>query len=295
MTDPSREALTPPIHLAYDTPQVSWYGDENERWTSGVLPTDNGASAWEFGVLSIVDSDMSYVLGALPLQNRSKIGAYLNRFLRRAIMTYNLDIGRVYMDSQLYTEEAVSALRQNNVDFLIQGKDDGGIEELLDEAEAGEIATREDVRFGDRDFSRPPNAFAWPVPSEKTGADDRDRPHEAFITDIDVEERDLEGLGQQFRKRWGIETSIREIKDRYHAKCNHSDHRLRAYYFIIATVLYNLSQYVDNRLEERLMADDVSWGGQEFLHAVRRVDPNEVPDWGGTFKATDDHDWTQFW
>ena len=62
---------------------------------------------------------------------------------------------------------------------------------------------------------------------------------------------------------------------------------------MIATVLYNLSQYVDNRLEERLMADDVSWSGQEFLHTVWQVDPNKVPDWDGTFKATDDHDWTQ--
>lgn len=119
-------------------------------------------------------------------------------------------------------------------------------------------------------------------PPEEVGADNRDRDHYPYVTDMDIDERDLEGLGQQFRKRWGIETSIREIKSRYHAGCGNSDYRVRAYYFMIATVLHNLSQYVDNRLEERLMVNDVSWSGEDFLHAVRRVDPDNVPDWGDT-------------
>jgi hypothetical protein len=75
---------------------------------------------------------------------------------------------------------------------------------------------------------------------------------------MDVEERDFRGLGQQFRSRLGIETAIIEIKHKFHARCRHSDQRVRAYYFMMATLLYNLSQYVDNRLEERLWTEDLT-------------------------------------
>jgi len=75
---------------------------------------------------------------------------------------------------------------------------------------------------------------------------------------------------------------------RYHAKCRHSDQRVRVFYFMMATVLYNLSQYVDNRLKERLLAEDIDWNSGEFLHAVRQVDPDDVPDWGDSFQPEDD-------
>jgi hypothetical protein len=60
------------------------------------------------------------------------------------------------------------------------------------------------------------------------------------------------------------------------------------FYFMMATVLYNLSQYVDNRLKERLLAEDIDWNSGEFLHAVRQVDPDDVPDWGDSFQPEDD-------
>lgn len=289
--DPSQEALEPPLHLAYDTTKVEWYGDQSEEWTSGVLPRDNTASAWVFAVLSIVGRDMSYVLGSLPLRDQSEIGEYLQRFLRRAIGVYDLDIGRVYLDSELYTEKAVKALRGADVDFLIQAKNKGDISDLLDGAPKGETDFERNVSFGDFSLATQPNAFAWPIPEEEIGGQDRDFPHESFLTDMDVEERDLEGLGRVFRDRWGVETSIREIKHRFHAKCKASNPNARAFYFMMATVLYNLSQYVDNRLEERLYVDDVEWTGEELLHAVREVNPEGVPDWGDAYDPSEAQEW----
>lgn len=94
-------------------------------------------------------------------------------------------------------------LREADVDFLIQAKDTGEISEMLDAAVDGEPEYREGVSFGDFSEHRSPNAFAWPVPEEEVGSVDRDRPHEAFLTDMNVTSRDLERLGQEFRARWG--------------------------------------------------------------------------------------------
>ncbi len=238
---------------------------------------------------------MFYVLGALPVSSKTEVSDYLRRFLRRTEGTYNLDVEWVYMDSQLFSQDAVNAIREIDTNFLIQAPDQnkGGIRDILDAADPGEPEPKEDIRFSDYSFNRRPNAFAWPIPPEEMGADAQGS-HKPFITDLKVEsdDVDLKKVGRRFRERWGVETSIREIKVRYHANCRHSDHRVRAFFFMMASLLYNLSQYVDNRLEERLLAEDVDWNSGEFLHAVRRIDPDDVPDWGDNFQAADDSEWT---
>jgi len=291
--DPSSEALTPPIHLAYDMTEVRWYGSDSNEWTTGTYAKDNSSQAWQFGVLSIVGRDMSYVLGALPVKSKKYITDYLGRFLRRVVGTYDLNIARIYLDSQLFSRRAVTALRRVDCEFLIQApnQDEGDIADLLDEAEPGEPEPAKNVKFSEFEFNRRPNAFAWPIPPKEVGAKGQSS-HKAFITDIDVENRNLVGLGRQFRERWGVETSIREIKIPYHAPCRHSNQRVRAYYFMMASVLYNIAQYVDNRLEERLRTEDVSWTSTELLHAIRQIDPDHVPDWGDTFQPEDDYSWT---
>lgn len=289
--DPIDAGLESPIHLAYDTTKIEWYGDSTTAWTSNVLPRHNTASAWVFGVLSIVSENTSYVLGALPLKEQSEIGAYLSRFLRKVRGAYNIDIGRVYLDSELYTQEALHALRESDADFLIKAKDTGAVSDLLDDATAGEPESRERLSFGDLSLNRRPSGFAWPIPEEETGSEGRDRDHEPFLTDIDIDAADLDRLGRKFRDRWGVETSIREIKNRYQARCNSSDATTRAFYFMMATVLYNVSQYVDNRLAQRLYVDNVEWSGEELLHVAREIDPDAVPDWGDEYDPSDADDW----
>ena len=289
--DPTEVDIEPPVHLAYDTTKIRWYGDSSAEWTSKTLPRNNSSAAWVFGILSIVSEDTAYVLGALPLRSQTEIGNYLRRFLRRVQGVYDLEIGRVYLDSELYTTQALNALRNNDVDFLIRAKDTGEVSDLLDDADDGEPKARTNVSFGDLSLNRRPDAFAWPIPEEETGSAGRDRDHVAFLTDMDLDYRDLETLGRKFRDRWGVETAIREIKNRYHARCNSPNPTVRAFYFMMATVLYNISQYLDNRLDERLRAEDVEWSGEELLHVTREIDPDAVPDWGDEFDPDDGDNW----
>jgi hypothetical protein len=57
---------------------------------------------------------------------------------------------------------------------------------------------------------------------------------------------------------------------------------------MMAAVLYDISQYVDTRLEERLHVEDIEWTGEELLHAIREVDPEKVPDWEDVYGPEDD-------
>ncbi|GGK79904.1 MULTISPECIES: hypothetical protein [Haloarcula] len=53
-----------------------------------------------------------------------------------------------------------------------------------------------------------------------------------------------------------------------------------------------MSQFVDNRLEERLHVEDIEWTGEELLHAIREVDPEKVPDWRNVYDPEEDAEWS---
>ena len=257
-----------PVHLAYDLTNIRWYGDSTNRWTSGTIPKDNTSSAWHYAVLSAVSGEFRYVLGALPLRDKSHLSGYLLRFLQRAISRFDLDIGRIYLDSEMYQQGVISSLRDVGADYLIQAKDKGAISDLLDRAPPGEPATEKRIEFKDYSHARRPNAFAYPIPPEEVGGRNQKRDHTAFLTDMDVSTRDLRGLAYQFRSRWNIETSIRELKNRFHGRIQASDREVRAWFFCTAALFYNTYTYL-NTTPAVLLHDDVRITGAEVLHILR--------------------------
>lgn len=263
--------LPSPLHLAYDVTNVRWYGDSSVHWANGTLPKDNTSYAWQFAVLSAVHPDHMYILGALPLRSESNLDAILRLFLRRAIDRFDVSVGRVYMDSQLARAGVIETIRSVNADYLIQAPDDGKVSNLLDAAPAGEPEPKPNIPFSD--FSGPdrPNAFAYPIPPAEVGGTNQKRDHTAFLTDLDVEERDLQGLAYQFRSRWRIETSIRELKNRFHARTRSDDGEIRAWFFLTAALFYNLHSRINGMLPAWLGVPpgEVHLTGEEFLHILR--------------------------
>lgn len=260
------------LHLAYDITNVRWYGDDTTLWTSGTLPKDNTSQAWQFAVLTSLHPDARYVLGALPLRTKKHLSGYLRRFLRRVVGRYDLSIGRIYMDSQMQQKRVVTACRSVGADYLIHAEDDGDFEDLLDEADPGEPEEEPNIDFSDFAEPRKPNGFAYPISPEQVGGRNQDRDHTAFMTDMDVEERDLRGLAHQFRYRWGIETAIRQLKNRLHGLTQADDERIRAWYFSTACLYYNLLTYTDNKLADTLGPESGVITGEELLHVLRDTD-----------------------
>lgn len=266
-----RVTLPSPAHLAYDVTNVRWYGDSNEYWPSGTYPKDNTSSAWQFAVLSVAHPDHMYILGTLPLRSESKVDGKLRLFLRRAIDRFDVSVGRVYMDSQLANSDTIKAVQDVNADYLIQAPDDGSVSDLLDAAPPEESVREANIPFGGLSYGRRPDAFAYPIPPEEVGGKNQKRDHTPFLTSLDVDERDLRGLAYQFRSRWRIETSIRELKNRFHPRTRASDGKVRTWYVATAALFYNLHTYINGGLAPmlRVPEEDVHLAGEEFLHLLR--------------------------
>jgi hypothetical protein len=104
----------------------------------------------------------------------------------------------------------------------------------------------------------------------KTGDSDT---HTVWITDMDVDERDLEGLGYQYRHRWKIETAIRQLKHTFQGQCRSADRLTRAVYFGAAQLFFNFWAALKHELPYHLGEPDrFQFTGLETLHAIREAD-----------------------
>lgn len=340
-----REEMAPPdrVHLAYDITTHSWYGKEN-RWVTGSLPEDNTNQFWHYAVLSIVPPDQgeidlpcrNYILGATPIKERTEIADALDRMLNRVRSNLDLDLGRIYLDRQMYQGGVVTKCREHGLNWVIQAPNKGAARELVSETPLSKKTNKKTgVDFSDLDYShRNVNVFASRLHEDEVGRDDLsftpsteitnfddgdgsnrtnssqqnassskqldeygfDTPepteepptsdeyeqalgvgdpntHTAWITDLDVETRDIRGLAYQFRNRWKIETAIRQLKHDFQGRCGSGDRRVRALYVGTAQLFFNFWVALNHELPYHLGdPEKFRLTGQETLHAIREAD-----------------------
>lgn len=98
------------MHLGFDITKVPWYGgvdtDEegdstDEEWRIKSNTKDNTTWFWAIAVLSIVTPDRNYVLGFKPVSGRDEYDQALDTMLNQVDARFNLDFGRIYLDSGL--------------------------------------------------------------------------------------------------------------------------------------------------------------------------------------------------
>lgn len=92
-----------------------------------------------------------------------------------------------------------------------------------------------------------------------------------FYTNADMDEYSVEELATDYRKRWGIETGYRVLKEEFLSKSGSPDATVRTFYFNFAAHLYNLWTTA-NILRADDLDEDLSDGKQftagRFMQAI---------------------------
>ena len=325
-----RETLAPtsPVHLAYDITATPWYGDEDHIWVTGTIPEDNTNQFWHYAVLSTVSPGRNYVLGVTPIKDRKEKAAALDRMLNQLRSHLDLELGRIYLDRQMYASGVIRKCRQHGLNWLIQAPEVGTPKRLArktplskendtakfqmtgfkheyekvncfvqriheDEIEYDDrvsTPSTELTRYvgndsGSDDAERPDeqnqlSEYADEIPEAEEDPNESDAPgvgnpdtHRAWITDLDVEERDLRGLAHQYRDRWKIETAIRQIKHTFQGQCRSSRRQVRTLYFGAAQLFFNFWVALNHELPHHLgHPANFRLTGLETLHAIRDAD-----------------------
>jgi len=143
-----------------------------------------------------------------------------------------VSIRHVYLDRGFYQVHVVSELEQLGVDYIVRARPSSGMKGRLS---AGAETVADEYTMQRK---RPPTAsvdvtvFAVPHRSN-------DDEHVWFVTSLDVDASTAKAYAAAFRRRWGIETSYRQIGD-FLPRTSSPTFSVRLFYFLFAVALYNL-------------------------------------------------------
>jgi hypothetical protein len=326
---------TEPVHLGFDITKVPWYGkvdtdDEgaptDEEWRIKTKVKDNSTWFWGIAVLSIVTPDRNYVLGFQPVDAADEYDRTLNDMLERTEDRFDLELGRIYLDSGLGNTKIMDVCEEHGLNWLIKGEMNGSREELVQKLPTNTPGGQKNVEFGEE--KKEINIFACPDHEEtikSTGKDVDDKSHRSTLseftsesdnepastdtktdgsdasndvnyaegegvkirdelqiegdgtwsvwnTNMDVAERDLRGLGYQYRYRWRVETAIRQLKWDFIGRCGSESAQVRAFYLGTGQLLFNFWVGLNRELPYRFDHTGVRVTAVELLHGVREAD-----------------------
>jgi len=247
--------------VAIDITDWPFYGDpDTDSYVRGTKPGRNYARAWKYITLSLVGTDTPVVLLVLPVRRRSDAPQYVRRLLRLA--SEYLNVHRVYLDAgtEFYSEDTISTVTEFDAELVMQGVKKGEeVKRFLNGmARAGLDSSYYPYGVGGLDDD---NYWAVGLKSEKRSQRRKSEPDEPmddytyFYTNVDPSETPPEELASDFRRRWGIETGFRVIKEEFLSKSASPDSTIRTFYFNFAAHLYNVWTAANIRRAEELGAD----------------------------------------
>ncbi|WP_238593376.1 transposase [Natronobacterium lacisalsi] len=263
--------------VAIDITDWPFYGDsESSEFIRGTKPGRNYSWAWKYITLALVGTDTPLILVILPVHDKTKTPKYIRRMLR--LSRQHLNIGRVYLDAgtEFYNSDTISTITEQGLELVMQGrKSVKTIKHFLNGMARADLrSSYYPYGVGSLDED---SYYAVGLKSDKTvklRKSDADEPmddYTYFYTNLHPEEVPPEELGEAYRRRWGIETDFRVIKEEFLAKCGSRNPALRAFYFNFAAHLFNIWT-VANILRAEETGESLSEGKQltagELMQAI---------------------------
>ena len=162
------------------------------------------------------------------------------------------------MGRGFFKTEMIKLLQSMGINFIMPAVRNERIKRMLNKYAKGNIPSVTEYEMGSK---------VYLVIARKKGSREEDKPVDkfiAFVTNIkfDDPERIVDIIPEEYRYRWGIETSYR-VEDGFEAKTTSRNFTLMVIYFMLSIILYNL--WVLTRVEVQGKAITVYF----FKHIVK--------------------------
>ncbi|WP_176765352.1 transposase [Halovenus aranensis] len=249
-----RGHLPESVEVAIDITGWAYFSIDNDPpGTEQTKPSRNYGKSWQFATISLVNVDLPFVIGFRELHFR-KHKHYAVQQLLNFVET-RFDIEQVYLDSAFYSEAVRDALDSNNRNFLMKAPRrmklfknlvDGvnWRDETINHAPY-QIKTPKHQEYEDwliARYSKKRSDLRDKTTSSVGGLPKPYRDWEAFYGNIDPDDYPggAKQLTNDYRLRWGIETSYRVMKNYFLPKSNTNLWRKRVFQFGLAVLYYNM-------------------------------------------------------
>lgn len=224
-----------PLTLAIDPTHTPYYGKKRDVFVVGHKREKGTNWAHEFVSVAIVDKPLSgFTLAVEPASCFSRLGEMLASLLQK-VREAGISTRLLLVDRGFFTSPCIKALEAQNTAFLMPAI----MNERMKQLALGFVCGNK----------LPAIVEGYVFGKEKAKVNllfirAKDKPDKmlAFATNMPPAEiqNAIDRLPEEYRKRWGIETSFRVIKNDFLPKTCSRRYPLRLFYFLFAALLYDL-------------------------------------------------------
>lgn len=210
--------------IAYDVHKIPYYGN-GIRYIKSSEPDKGTSDFFQFLTCSIVENGRRFILDVVPISPFDDLHSLLDLSLSK--VKAKIKIGYVYMDRGFNSAKIIRVLKDKKVKFLMPMTRNPLVKEAFDKAEYCKARVFNDFKVAGEKVN-------LAIVNNELGD------KHAFICNFDIHPVIAFKLYSLYSKRWGIETSYRNIEHDVKPRTTSRNYNIRLFYFLFSCCLYNI-------------------------------------------------------
>ncbi|MBI4159172.1 transposase [Candidatus Woesearchaeota archaeon] len=217
------------LDIAIDIHKIPYYGNKNDHYVMEGQSDKGTNHFYQFITSSIVVAGKRFTLNAIPFHKLDNLEDLVDILIKKA--KDKIHIGKVYLDRGFDRPKIINVLKENRVKFLMPKVRSPTVKAWMRKSIGVKARIIEDFEIGthkDKAVTR------------LVLVNDEEGIQRAFITNLRIPVQLTHHLYTFYSKRWGIETSYRNLDHDFKAKTTSKNFHIRLFYFLFSVALYNL-------------------------------------------------------
>jgi hypothetical protein len=221
------------VDVAIDITDWLYYGSSDSDMVLGTKPQLGTHHAYKFATICVVKNGFRFNLLAIPMDNCADMDKIVHTLV--AYAKDKVRIRRIYLDRGFYNVKIVELLKALDVHFVIRARTQGAkIRRWIRIHQDDPIIIKPYTMKSKKKTTR--STYVNLIIVDKAINKNEKI---AFITNIDVNNQGGLVLAEDFKKRWGIETSYR-VEKVFRPKTTSKNYIVRLFYFLFSVAVYNI-------------------------------------------------------
>ena len=217
------------VDIAYDIHKIPYYGDKNDQYVTESEPERGTTHFFQFLTCSIVVAGQRFTIDAIPINNLDNIEDLVGKSLERVKKKVRID--KAYLDRGFDKPKVINVIKSHKVRFVMPKIRSDTVKAWMRKSEDCKARLIENFEIGRGEEKAVVNLIL---------VDDEEGIKRAFITNFYIPEQLAHYLYTFYSRRWGIETSYRQLDHDFKAKTTSKNYHIRLFYFLFSVCLYNL-------------------------------------------------------
>jgi len=217
------------VDIAYDIHKIPYYGNKSDFYVMEGQPERGTSHFYQFLTCSIVMHGQRFTLDAIPIHKLDNIHELLDKSLERVKQKIKID--KAYLDRGFDKPKIINVIKEHKIKFIMPKIRSPTVKAWMRKSEECKARFIENFEIGTHKDKAIVNLIL---------VDDKEEIKRAFITNFYIPEQLAHYLYTFYSKRWGIETSYRNLDHDFKAKTTSKNYHIRLFYFLFSIVLYNL-------------------------------------------------------